>query len=277
MPTRGELRARGFAALRAAGIPGPALDADVLLAHVVGVGKEALVAHPEAAVPPDAEQRYDALVARRAGGEPVAYLRGYKEFYGVTFGVDARVLIPRPETEILVDAVRAFAAGRPLTVVDVGTGSGAIAIALACHEPTLLIIATDVSADALAVARDNAAANGVAARIAFRQGDLLGPITEPVDIVAANLPYLRADALADRSPDRAALTFEPRIATVAGTDGLDLIRRALADLSRVLAPGGVAFFECDPPQVDAIRALAGRPVRVLTDLAGSERVVVLGR
>lgn len=276
MVTRGELRARGLAALRAAGIPLPALDADVLLAHVVGVGKEALVAHPEAAVPPDAEQRYDALVARRAGGEPVAYLRGYKEFYGVTFGVDARVLVPRPETEILVDAVRDFAAGRPLTVVDVGTGSGAIAIALARHEPALRIIATDVSADALAVARDNAAANGVAARIAFRHGDLLGPISEPVDIVAANLPYLRVDALADRSPDRAALSFEPRLATVAGADGLDLIRRAVADLPRILAPGGAAFFECDPPQVAAIRALTGCPVRILTDLAGRERIVVIG-
>ena len=274
--TRGEARARGLAVLRAAAVPRPALDADVLLAHVAGVGKEVLVAHPEAELPPAAALRYDALVARRAAGEPVAYLRGYKEFYGVTFSVDPRVLIPRPETEILVDAVREFAAGRPLTVVDVGTGSGAVAIALARHEPLLRIIATDVSADALVVACENAAANGVAARIDFRQGDLLTPITERLDIVAANLPYLRADALDDLSGDRASLAFEPRTATVAGDDGLDLIRRAVADLSRVLAPGGAAFFECDPPQIAALRSLAGRPVRVVPDLAGLDRVVVIG-
>lgn len=274
--TRGALRARGLAALRAAGTPQPALDADLLLAHVAGVGKEALVAHPEAPVPPEAGRRYEGLIARRARGEPVAYLRGYKEFYGVTLAVDPRVLVPRPETEVLVDAVRAFAAGRPIAVVDVGTGSGAIAIALARHEPALRIVATDLSAEALALARDNAAANGVARRIDFRLGDLLGPVAEPVDAVAANLPYLRADALDDLTGDRAALAFEPRLATMAGDDGLALIRRAIADLPRVLAPGGAAFFECDPDQVEAIRALTGRPVRALADLAGSERVVVIG-
>lgn len=274
--TRGEARVRALTVLRAAGVPSPALDADVLLAHVAGVGKEALVAHPNAQLPRDAAQRYEALVARRAAGEPVAYLRGYKEFYGVTLGVDPRVLIPRPETEVLVDAVRAFAAGRPLTIVDIGTGSGAVAIALARHEPALRLIATDVSADALTVARENAAANGVAARIDFRQGDLLAPVTERVDVVVANLPYLRADALDDLSGDRASLAFEPRTATVAGDDGLDLIRRAIAELPRVLSIGGAAFFECDPPQVAAVRALAGGPVRIVPDLAGLDRIVIIG-
>jgi len=274
--TRGEARAGALAILRAAGVPSPGLDADVLLAHVAGVGKEVLVAHPGAELPPDTARRYDALIARRAAGEPVAYLRGYKEFYGITFRVDPRVLVPRPETEVLVDAIRAFAAGRVLTVVDVGTGCGAVAIALARHEPALRIIATDISTGALAVARDNAAATGLAARIEFREGDLFGPIDEPVDIVAANLPYLRADALDDLSGDRVSLAFEPRAATVAGDDGLDLIRRAITDLPRVLAPGGAAFFECDPPQVPVLRALAGRPVRVIADLAGADRVVVIG-
>ncbi|HUQ17648.1 MAG TPA: peptide chain release factor N(5)-glutamine methyltransferase [Candidatus Saccharimonadales bacterium] len=283
MATRGELRARGLQALRAAGVAAPALDADVLLAHVAGVGKEALVAHPEAVLPPDAERRYDELLSRRARGEPVAYLRGYKEFYGITLGVDPRVLVPRPETEVLVDAVRAFAAGRQLSVVDVGTGSGAIAIALARSEPALRILATDLSADALAVARDNAAANGVAARITFLQGDLLAPVAEPVDCVAANLPYLPADALDDLSGlsglfgDRAALAFEPRLATLAGPDGLDLIRRAAADLRRVLRPGGAAFFECDPPQVAALVQLLAPigPTSVIPDLTGGDRVVAV--
>lgn len=279
MATRGELQARGRTALRAAGVASAALDADVLLAHVAGVGKDALVAHPEAVLPPDAERRFDDLISRRSRGEPVAYLRGYKEFYGVTLGVDPRVLVPRPETEVLVDAVRAFAAGRSLTVVDVGTGSGAIAIALARSEPALRIIATDISADALAVARDNAAANGVADRITFLEGDLLSPVAEPVDCVAANLPYLRADALDDLSGDRAALAFEPRLATLSGPDGLDLIRRAAADLPRVLRPEGTAFFECDPPQVaDLLLLLAPiGPTSVLPDLAGADRVVAVRR
>lgn len=277
MATRGEIRARGLATLRAAGVPSAALDADLLLAHVAGVGPEALVAHPEAVLPADAERRYDALIGRRAAGEPVAYLRGYKEFYGVTFGVDPRVLVPRPETELLVDAVRSFAAGRSLTVVDVGTGSGAIAVALARQEPALRIVATDVSPGALTVARENAAANGVAARIDFREGDLLEPITEPVDIVVANLPYLRADAFDDLTGDRASLAFEPRLATLSGDDGLDLIRRTAADLPRVLRAGGAAFFECDPPQaVEVARLLSSLgTTTVRSDLSGNERVVAV--
>ena len=273
MPTRGEARARATAALRAAGITSPALDADVLLAHALGVPKESLVAHPEVALSAADADRFDALVTRRATGVPVAYLRGSKEFYGLPFAVDPRVLVPRPETEALVDAVRAFVAHRALTVVDVGTGAGAIAIALAVHEPQLRIIATDISAEALAVARANALANQV--QVEFRDGDLLTPITELVDVVAANLPYLREDALEGLAGDRTSLAFEPRLATVAGADGLALIRRAAADLQRVLAPGGAAFFECDPPQVRAIRALLGPSTEVIRDLAGAERVVAL--
>jgi release factor glutamine methyltransferase len=156
-----------------------------------------------------------------------------------------------------------------LTVVDVGTGSGAIAVALAVTEPQLRVIATDVSANALAVAQANAIAN--AARIEFRVGDLLAPIHGPVDVVAANLPYLRDEDLGDVTGDRASLAHEPRLATVAGEDGLVLVRRAISDLPRVLVPDGAAFFECDPPQVAAIS------VDVLRDLAGLDRVVRLRR
>ena len=277
MPTRGAARSRALELLRRAGVPTAALDADVLLSYVLGVGKEALVAHPEIELAPAEAERFDALVAQRASGVPVAYLRGIKEFYGLPFFVDARVLVPRPETEALVDAVLAFAAGRRLTVVDVGTGSGAIAIALAVSEPRLRIIATDVSPDAIAVARANAEANG--AVIELREGDLLAPVTERVDVVAANLPYLRDEDLERLVGDRTSLAFEPRVATVAGADGLALVRRAVADLPRVLVPGGAAFFECDPPQVAAIAALLAPLglVEVLKDLAGLDRVVALFR
>src|SRR5256886_14102737 len=145
MRTWGEERDAAVAALRAAGIATASLDADVLLAHVLGVTKEMLYAHPDTEMSHGAERRYRDLIERRARGEPVAYLRGFKEFYGLRFTVDHRVLIPRPETETLVDAARELIAGRTLTVVDVGTGSGAIAVAIAAHEQPAHVIATDMS------------------------------------------------------------------------------------------------------------------------------------
>jgi len=277
VPTRGEARGQATETLRRAGAPTPALDADVLLAHALGVPKETLVAHPNVELTSDEGSRFDALVAKRADGVPVAYLRGFKEFYGLRFAVDPRVLVPRPETEALVDAVRSYAGERDLVVVDLGTGSGAIAVALAVSAPRLRIIATDVSAQALVVARANAHAHGV--HIDFRQGDLLAPVTERVDVVAANLPYLRDDDLEQLAGERTSLAFEPRVATVAGPDGLVLVRDAIADLPRVLAPNGAAFFECDPPQSAPIAALLAPlgSADVLKDLAGLDRVVRLRR
>jgi release factor glutamine methyltransferase len=281
MPTWGEARAAAIARLRAAPDPDTAaLDADVLLAHVLGVGKEALFAHPERRLSASEDERFEALVERRSRGEPVAYLRGFKEFYGLRFRVDPRVLIPRPETETLVDAARARIAGRALTVVDIGTGSGAIAVAIAAHEPRVRLIATDVSRDALAVAQANALTCGVADRVEFREGDLLSPITERVDIVCANLPYLRDDTVSEWVGGRTSLAFEPKVAVVAGADGLDLIRRCIADLPRVLAAGGAALFECDPPQVAAVAAVltgSGLRPRTVRDLSGAPRVVVAER
>jgi release factor glutamine methyltransferase len=281
MPTWGEARAAATTRLRSAPDPGTAaLDADVLLAHVLGVGKEALFAHPERTLSAAEAARFQELVDRRSRGEPVAYLRGFKEFYGLRFRVDPRVLIPRPETEVLVDAARELIAGRAVMVVDVGTGSGAIAIAIAAHEHKVRVIATDTSRDALAVAESNALANRVADRVEFRQGDLLAPITERVDIVCANLPYL-PDGSVDRwVGERSSLAFEPRVAVVAGSDGLSVILRCIDDLTRVIAPDGAALFECDPPQVVPVtEALerAGRRTRVVRDLAGADRVVVAER
>ena len=277
MTTWGEARRSAAERLRTGADPATAaLDADVLLAFVLGVGKEQLFAHPERALGDEAAARFAELVERRHAGEPVAYLRGFKEFYGQRFRVDRRVLIPRPETETLVEEARRFIAGRAVRVVDVGTGSGAIACSIALHEPRAQVIATDVSADALAVAATNALAMGVGERVELRQGDLLGPVAEEVDVVCANLPYLRSDALADLRGERTSLAFEPNVAVVAGADGLDLVRRCIADLPRVLAPGGAAFFECDPPQAAVIASLLeerGMRTRIARDLAGNERVV----
>jgi release factor glutamine methyltransferase len=281
MPTWGDARAAATTRLRSAPDPDTAaLDADVLLAHVLGVGKEALFAHPERLLSASEEERYQELVERRSGGEPVAYLRGFKEFYGLRFRVDPRVLIPRPETELLVEAARERIAGRALTVVDVGTGSGAIAVAIAAHEHRVRVIGVDSSRDALAVAEANALASGVADRVEFRHGDLLAPITERVDVVCANLPYLPAASVDRWVGERSSLAFEPRDAVVAGLDGLDVIRRCVADLARVLAPEGAAFFECDPPQVAAVTEMlknACLRTRTLRDLAGTDRVVVAER
>ena len=281
MPTWGEARAAATTRLRSAPDPDTAaLDADVLLAHVLGVGKEALFAHPERRLSAPEDERFEELVGRRSRGEPVAYLRGFKEFYGLRFQVDPRVLIPRPETEVLVDAAREHIAGRALTVVDVGTGSGAIAVAIAALEHRVRVIATDSSRDALVAAEANALANGVADRVEFRHGDLLVPITERVDVVCANLPYL-PDASVDKwVGERSSLAFEPRAAVVAGADGLGVIRRCIDDLPRVLAPGGAALFECDPPQFASVAEMlehAGLRTRALRDLAGAERVVVAER
>ena len=281
MPTWGEARAAATTRLRSAPDTGTAaLDADVLLAYVLGVGKEALFAHPERELSAAEAARFQELVERRGRGEPIAYLRGFKEFYGLRFRVDPRVLIPRPETEVLVDAARELIAGRPAIVVDVGTGSGAIAVAIAAHEHKVRVIATDSSREALVVAGSNALASGVAERVEFRHGDLLTPITERVDVVCANLPYL-PDASVDRwVGERSSLAFEPRAAVVAGKDGLSVIGRCIDDLPRVLAPKGAALFECDPPQVAMVAERLGRSglrTRVLRDLAGADRVVVAER
>jgi release factor glutamine methyltransferase len=277
MRTWGEERDAAVAALRAAGIVTAALDADVLLAHVLGVTKEALYAHPDTEMSHGAERRYRDLIERRARGEPVAYLRGFKEFYGIRFAVDPRVLIPRPETETLVDAAREVIAGRAVTIADIGTGSGAVAIALAAHERGANVIATDISSDALSVARANALRAGVAERVEFREGDLLAPLQERVDVLVANLPYLRDDELRDLVGDRTSLAFEPRLAVTAGRDGLELIWRAASDLVRVLAPGGTALFEIDPSLADQVVGLLERTtsgeVRVIRDLADDARVI----
>ena len=286
----GSLLHEGARRLEASGSETPRLDAELLLGHAVGVGRTVVLAHPEAPVGFDAAARYRADIVRRAAGEPVAYLRGLKEFYGLAFQVDARALIPRPETERLVElaqaaAMRALGAAErsavePLRVVDVGTGSGAIAVALAVSLRRLGalevvdILAADISADALELARENAVSHAVADRIEFAQADLIPDGSGPFDLVLANLPYVRRDAIPTLPR---ATSFEPVIALDGGVDGLELIGRLLDRLPDALSEDGTALLEIGGDQGEPVVALAatrlpGWSVAVETDLGGLPRV-----
>lgn len=271
--------------LRAQGSDSPSLDAQALLSRVTRASRAALLAYPERALTAAQAAEYAALVARRAAGEPVAYLLVQREFMGLTFQTDARALIPRPETELLVEAalaeirVRLADATRPSPLVaDIGTGGGAIAIALAALEPRLeRVYATDISSDALALAATNATALSVAARVQFLQGDLLAPLPEPVDIIIANLPYIAPD-----DPDVApgVRDYEPHLALYSPAGGLEHIQRLLAQAPAALRPGGALFLEFGYNQRAAVEALARQifpdsALRAIADYAGWDRAIAI--
>ena len=223
--------ARGM--LRASETATPDLDARILLAHVLDVSSAAVLAYSERTLTPEQATDYASLVARRIAGEPVAYLTGHREFMGLDFHTDARALIPRPETELLVEAALADirtrlqqAAESPPLVADIGTGSGAIAIAVAALEPRLpRIYATDVSAEALALSQDNARRLGVSDRVVFLLGDLLDPLPEPVDILLGNLPYVAPHDAATLPVD--VRLYEPEVALYSPDAGLQHIQRLI--------------------------------------------------
>jgi release factor glutamine methyltransferase len=285
--------------LRAAGGDTPRLDAELLLAFAIGVDRTAVIAHGDAPVGVDAEATFLDLVARRERGEPVAYLRGMKEFHGIALTVDRRALIPRPETEELVDrtieeVMRRLTAGvlsGPVRVIDVGTGSGAIAIAVAIAlrkrgVPTddVTLLAVDVDEEALDLARENAVGHGVGDRLSFAASDLLPPVStaQPWDVVTANLPYVRSEVVDALVASHASPAFEPRLALDGGADGLTAIGRLVDLLPKGLAADGVAFLEIGADQGEAIRALAmdrlpGWSCTVIPDLAGLPRIARLER
>jgi release factor glutamine methyltransferase len=266
------------AALRAAAARlGPdegAAEAAVLLAHALGVDRAWLIAHAGDPLPGHAAARFDALVARRAAGEPVAYLVGRRGFHALDLAVSPAVLIPRPETELLVElALARMPPDRVLDVVDLGTGSGAIALAIAAARPRARVLATDASATALEVARANAARMGLS-NVAFAHGSWWVPLAgRRFDLVVSNPPYI-----ADDDPHLGAgdLRFEPRAALAAGPDGLDDLRIIAAGAPAHLAPGGWLLVEHGFDQGAAVRALlaeAGlRSVTTHRDLEGRERV-----
>jgi release factor glutamine methyltransferase len=250
---------RGTAALADAGCDTPRLDAELLLAHALGVDRSRLLIDDL-----EAPTGFERLVARRAAREPVAYILGQRDFRRITLEVDRRVLIPRPETELLVEAALALPSGA--RVVDVGTGSGAVALALKDERPDLEVVGTDISVDAVAVARANAARLGLDVR--FVVADLLDERRH--DAVLANLPYVSQDV--QLRPEIA--RYEPAGALYAGADGLDVIRRLVATLGGVpFVALEVGFDQAEP--VAALLADAGySSVERLRDLAGHERVIV---
>jgi release factor glutamine methyltransferase len=246
------------------------LDAVFLLAHAGGVSRAEMIAHRDRELAPELAERFQSLVERRAQGAPLAYVTGEAGFYGRMFEVDARVLVPRAETELAVEwAVRHLRAiGRENgTAADIGTGSGAIAVTLACELPELGVYAGDVSQDALSVARRNAARNEVFQHVTFLNGDLGAPLLPyaPFDCVVANLPYVPTTECA-AAPDPVA--FEPMIARDGGADGLVLYRRLVPDLPRLVAPRGIAILEAAPANARSLEAL----VRAALPQAGVETV-----
>jgi release factor glutamine methyltransferase len=260
------------------------LDAQLLLTHTLDVERSALYAHPERALTHEQEQRYFSLVQCRAQGTPIAYLTGHKEFYGLDFFVDQRVLIPRPETELLVEAAltvcrRKLDAGQTPIVADIGTGSGVIPITLAVHEPRLpYLYASDISSDALAVAAQNCQRHHVAQRIRLLQGDLLAPLPEPVDVLTANLPYVGTAEMDILEVD--VRDYEPHTALFSGTNGLDLLERLFTDLarSRTLQPAAVVLLEIGYQQREALTHLLKTvwpkaQITFLKDYANWDRVL----
>jgi release factor glutamine methyltransferase len=281
--TAQEALRRAVVTLRAGGVEEPEIEAEVLLRHVLQLDRAYLFLRLPEELSEEQRDEYGRLIARRLAHTPTAYLTERREFYSMSFAVGPGVLIPRPETEHVVEA--ALEAGRGLlrarervTFVDVGTGSGAIALAVAKHLPALRVLATDISPAALAIADLNAKRLRLAGRVTFLQGDLLEPVHEGVDLIAANLPYIPTEVWAELPPE--IREHEPRTALDGGEDGLRAIDRLLAAAPGHLTAGGVVILEIGYDQGAALRALAserlpGAAVEIRKDLAGHDRVAVI--
>jgi len=275
--------AHGQARLIDAGIPPEAarIDAEVLARHVLGWDRATYVSECHRPVDRAFDTRYAALITRRVGREPVAHLVGYREFWGLELAVTPDVLIPRPETELVVETALRLRSARPgdFLLADVGTGSGCLAIALATEFPAARVIATDMSAAALDVAQANAARHGVADRITWYHGRDLAGAPRPVDLIVSNPPYVQAAAIDALAPE--VRDHEPRIALNGGPDGTVALRAVIADADGALAPDGDLIVEFGSDQESAFRKIiAGtglRVTRVVLDLQGLARVGVAAR
>jgi len=253
------------------------LEAEILLRHALEINRVQLYSDLECDIIPSDEEALKELLERRIQGEPSAYITGHREFYGLDFRVDRNVLIPRPETEMLVEKAISLASSHPISsIADIGTGCGAIAISLALNLPTVTIYATDVSASALGIARANCKKHGVTDRIVLLEGDMLEPLPEPVDIIIANLPYVRESDM----PPGGRLSFEPALALNGGEDGLDGIRALCHQAFNKLRSNGFILLEMGQGQAEAVTTLfqeifPSSRIEVENDLAGIERIASL--
>ena len=267
--------------LDASGIADPRLEAEVLVMHLLRMPRQDLFARQESSVTAQQQRDLDAMLQRRLTREPLAYVVGRREFYGLDLLVDSSVLIPRPETETLVEQALSIApmmTGAPgLVIADVGTGCGAIAVSLAKGLPSDRVYALDISEQALEVAACNARAHDVADRVVLGQGDLLEPLPETAHIIVANLPYIPSRRMPTLQPE---VQREPRLALDGGPDGLDCIRALLAQAPGKLNDGGAILLELDPEQVPATEQLARKHfpramTNVTKDLGGLDRVFLV--
>jgi release factor glutamine methyltransferase len=265
--------------LAAAGIDDGRLESEVLLAHAMGIDRAHLLAAMREAVPVPASASFASMLGRRLAREPLAYITGRREFYGIDFACGPVALIPRPETEMLVDVALAEvrARGAELRVVDVGTGSGAIAVTIAVCASETRLIATETSPDALAPARENARRRGVADRVELHVADLLAGAGQ-CDVILANLPYVSESDWRALPPE--IRDHEPRAALAGGPRGTEIIERLLRDAPAHLAPGGVLACEIGDTQGNALAAAArsafpSAQICVEKDLAGHDRVLVV--
>ncbi|HPC84574.1 MAG TPA: peptide chain release factor N(5)-glutamine methyltransferase [Thermoanaerobaculaceae bacterium] len=275
--TVGELLAEAAEVLpRREGLPDPGREARWLLARVLERSEAWLWAHPEEEVDATAADRFRAWVAERAAGQPAHYVVGTCPFWGRGFEVAPGVLIPRPETELVVERILRLPLPRQPRVLDVGTGSGCLAVTLALELPGASVTATEISAAAIAVARANAIRLG--GRVRFVLCDLASPLAGEFDLVVANLPYVPAGQLAGLAPE---LAWEPRLALVGGADGTELLQRLLCDLPRLVAAGGFVVLEHGEGQADLLAPLLPRlGLRELVrqrDISGRDRVLVVRR
>ncbi|MDR1922015.1 MAG: peptide chain release factor N(5)-glutamine methyltransferase [Candidatus Adiutrix sp.] len=281
----GRLLAATAAFLSGKGSGTPRLDAELLLSHVLRLSKVQLYVNFERALSAAELDEYRELVRRRAGHEPVAYILGRKEFYGLSLKTTAAALIPRPETEHMVDEAvrlaREFQPDGPLAIADIGCGGGAVGLALAHTLPEAFIQAVDISPEALALAEENAAALKLSRRLVFRLGDLLTPLAGlRFHLICANLPYVPSAEMAALMPDVG--LHEPHLALDGGREGLGLIGRLLASAPDHLLPGGRVLLEIWPDSLPALERSAAEagfvPAgEVIRDLAGQARIVVLRR
>lgn len=258
------------------GVEDAALEAEILMRYGLGLSRSQLYVEFEREIKPGEEERLRLVVERRAQGEPTAYITGHREFYGLNFLVDRRVLIPRPESELLVETAIDLGLKGARTFADIGTGSGCIAISVAANLPEATVYATDVSAEALAVAQSNSRKHGVENRVRMLRGDLAEPVAESVDVLIANLPYVRRSDVVGVNTRG----FEPALALDGGEDGLDAIRKLLGQCATKVKAGGSILLEIGAGQREAaVQAAEVRfpksTIRVLPDLAGIPRVLVI--